>query len=74
MIADAASEDEREQIYDRMARLIARIRRTSPDFADLVDVRGHVRVSAEKVDAVTKEHVALYGPTSARNRAVSRRS
>ncbi|WP_119697939.1 ATP-binding protein [Microbacterium halotolerans] len=60
LIADTANEDERERIYDRMARLIARIRRTSPDFADLVDVRGHVRVSAEKIDAVTKEHVALY--------------
>jgi uncharacterized protein YPO0396 len=43
-----------------MARLIARMRRTAPDFADLIDVRNHVRVSAERVDAQTRQHVALY--------------
>ena len=43
-----------------MSKLIDRIRRSAPDFADLIDVRNHVRVSAERVDAVTKEHVALY--------------
>lgn len=60
LIEDAASDAEREQAYERMARLINRIRRTAPDFADLVDVRNHVRVSAEKIDAETKEHAALY--------------
>ncbi|WP_420099795.1 ATP-binding protein [Corynebacterium sp.] len=60
LIEDAAGDAEREQAYERMARLINRIRRTAPDFADLVDVRNHVRVSAEKIDAETKEHAALY--------------
>ncbi|MFH8252991.1 SbcC/MukB-like Walker B domain-containing protein [Microbacterium sp. B2969] len=36
------------------------MRRSAPDFADLIDVRNHVRVSAERVDAATKQHVALY--------------
>ncbi len=58
---DAASTDEeREGVYGRMARLINRIRPTAPDFADLVDVRNHVRVSAERFRADTGEHVALY--------------
>lgn len=58
---DAASTDEeREAVYGRMARLIGRIRPTAPDFADLVDVRNHVRVSAERFRAATGEHVALY--------------
>jgi len=43
-----------------VARLINRIRRSAPDFADLVDVRNHVRVSAEKITADNGEHVALY--------------
>jgi len=59
-IADAADDAERESVYERMARLISRIRRSSPDFADLVDVRGHVHISAEKIDASTGEHIALY--------------
>lgn len=60
LIGEARDDAQRQQVYDRMARLIGRIRRTSPDFADLIDVRRHVRVSAEKIDAATKEHVALY--------------
>lgn len=60
LIEDVASDGERAQAYERMARLINRIRRDAPDFADLVDVRNHVRVSAEKIHAETKEHAALY--------------
>ena len=60
LVGDARTDGDREQVYPRVARLINRIRRSSPDFADLVDVRNHVRVSAEKTDAVTGEHVALY--------------
>jgi uncharacterized protein YPO0396 len=60
LIEDAVSDGERAQAYERMARLINRIRRDAPDFADLVDVRNHVRVSAEKIHAETKEHAALY--------------
>lgn len=57
---DAAdTDDDRERVYRRMAKLIDRIRRTAPDFADLVDVRNHIRISAEKVDA-DGAHVALY--------------
>ncbi|MDU0328378.1 SbcC/MukB-like Walker B domain-containing protein [Microbacterium sp. KSW2-21] len=56
----ASSDEEREAVYGRMARLINRIRPTAPDFADLVDVRNHVRVSAERFRADTGEHVALY--------------
>lgn len=56
----AVTDDEREQVYHRMAKLIGRIRRSAPDFADLIDVRNHVRVSAERVHASTKQHVALY--------------
>ncbi len=56
----AASDEEREAVYGRMARVINRIRPTAPDFADLVDVRNHVRVSAERFRADTGEHVALY--------------
>ncbi|MDQ1083588.1 MULTISPECIES: ATP-binding protein [Microbacterium] len=56
----ASSDEEREAVYGRMARLIGRIRPTAPDFADLVDVRNHVRVSAERFRADTGEHVALY--------------
>ncbi|MFB9619094.1 ATP-binding protein [Brooklawnia cerclae] len=60
LIDAAETDEEREQVYHRMARLINRIRRTAPDFADLIDVRNHVRVSAERINAVTKQHVALY--------------
>ncbi|KHK99134.1 hypothetical protein LK09_03725 [Microbacterium mangrovi] len=60
LIDTASTDDEREQVYRRMARLIGRMRRTAPDFGDLIDVRNHVRVSAERVDAATKQHVALY--------------
>ncbi|MFK3679337.1 ATP-binding protein [Microbacterium sp. NPDC090218] len=60
-LIDAASTDaERETVYRKMSRLIARMRRTAPDFAELIDVRNHVRVSAERVDAATRAHVALY--------------
>ncbi|MFS0699255.1 ATP-binding protein [Cellulomonas sp. 179-A 4D5 NHS] len=54
-----ATDAERERRYVRMAKVIDRVRRTSPDFADLVDVRRHVRLSAEKVD-LEGRHVALY--------------
>lgn len=57
-VIDAArSNEEREAVYGRMARLIGRIRPTAPDFADLVDVRNHVRVSAERFRADTGEHL-----------------
>lgn len=54
-----ATDDEREKRFGRMAKVIDRIRRTAPDFADLVDVRRHVRLSAEKVD-LAGNHVAHY--------------
>ena len=60
LIEAADGDEQRELAYARMSKLIDRIRRSAPDFADLIDVRNHVRVSAERVDAVTKEHVALY--------------
>ncbi|WP_241248697.1 ATP-binding protein [Nocardioides turkmenicus] len=60
LIGRASTNETREQAYTRMSRLIDRMRRTAPDFADLIDVRNHVRVSAEKVTADTGEHVALY--------------
>ena len=60
LITDAGTEEERERAYNRMERLIGRIRRSSPDFSELIDVRNHVRVSAEKVHAVTGAHAALY--------------
>ncbi|MFE6646913.1 ATP-binding protein [Nocardioides sp. NPDC057772] len=60
LIEKATTNEAREQAYTRMSRLIDRMRRTAPDFADLIDVRNHVRVSAEKVTADTGEHVALY--------------
>ncbi|MHA3684467.1 ATP-binding protein [Leucobacter sp. HY1908] len=60
LITDAENEGERERAYGRMERLIGRIRRSSPDFGELIDVRNHVRVSAEKVHAVTGAHAALY--------------
>ncbi|KGM13239.1 ATP-binding protein [Cellulomonas bogoriensis] len=58
-VAPDATDAERERRYARMAKVIDRIRRTAPDFADLVDVRRHVRLSAEKVDREGR-HVALY--------------
>lgn len=59
VLATDATDAERERRYVRMAKVIDRIRRTAPDFADLVDVRRHVRLSAEKVD-LDGRHVALY--------------
>ncbi|GIE76299.1 ATP-binding protein [Actinoplanes philippinensis] len=59
VIDQAATDDERERAYHRMSKVIDRIRRTAPDFADLVDVRNHVRISAEKID-LDGTHVAVY--------------
>jgi len=59
VLATDATDAERERRYLRMAKVIDRIRRTAPDFADLVDVRRHVRLSAEKID-LDGHHVALY--------------
>lgn len=56
----AATDAERAEAYTRMSRLIGRIRRSAPDFAELIDVRNHVRVSAERIHAVTGQHVSLY--------------
>ena len=58
-IDQAATDEDRERAYHRMAKVIDRIRRTAPDFADLVDVRNHVRISAEKRD-LDGGHVAVY--------------
>ncbi len=60
LIESASTDAEREAVYRKMGRLIGRMRRTAPDFAELIDVRNHVRVSAERVHAVTRQHVALY--------------
>ncbi|MCC2033168.1 ATP-binding protein [Microbacterium allomyrinae] len=60
LIEAAATDEERERAYHRMSRLINRLRRSAPDFAELIDVRNHVRVSAERVHAGTAQHVALY--------------
>lgn len=60
LIESAKTDQERTQAYTRMSRLIGRIRRDSPDFAELIDVRNHVRVSAEKIHATTRQHVSLY--------------
>jgi len=60
LIEAAATDEERERAYHRMSRLINRLRRSAPDFAELVDVRNHVRVSAERVHATSQQHVALY--------------
>ncbi|WP_425956618.1 ATP-binding protein [Xylanimonas sp. McL0601] len=59
LLSAQASDAEREARYARMARLIDRLRPGAPDRADLVDVRRHVRLSAEKVD-LEGTHVALY--------------
>jgi uncharacterized protein YPO0396 len=58
-IDQAATDSDRERAYLRMAKVIDRIRRTAPDYADLIDVRNHVRISAEKCD-LDGRHVALY--------------
>ncbi|MBU2667247.1 hypothetical protein KOI35_27430 [Actinoplanes bogorensis] len=58
-IDEATTEHDRERAYHRMVKVIDRIRRTAPDFADLVDVRTHVRISAEKRD-LDDRHVAVY--------------
>lgn len=60
LIEAAATDAERDTVYRKMSRLIARMRRTAPDFAELIDVRNHVRVSAERINAETRQHVALY--------------
>lgn len=60
LIEAASTDEERENAYRRMSRLIGKMRRTAPDFAELIDVRNHVRVSAERIHAATKQHVALY--------------
>lgn len=60
IIEQASSDGEREAAYERMAKLMNRIRRQAPDFSDLIDVRNHVRISAEQIDAESHEHVALY--------------
>ena len=60
LIESVATDEERERAYLRMSRLIGRLRRSAPDFAELVDVRNHVRVSAERIHATTGQHVALY--------------
>lgn len=57
--ATDATDAERERRTCGWRRVVDRIRRTAPDFADLVDVRQHVRLSAEKVD-LDGRHVALY--------------
>lgn len=59
VIDKTATDADRERAYHRMAKVIDRIRRTAPDFADLVDVRNHVRISAEKRN-LEGEHVAVY--------------
>ena len=59
LLSGRATEAERETRYARMARLIDRIRREAPDFLELVDVRRHVRLSAEMIDLAGR-HVALY--------------
>lgn len=60
LIDAAATDADRDNVYRRMSRLIGRMRRSAPDFAELIDVRNHVRVSAERIHAETRQHVALY--------------
>lgn len=60
LVDSVSGDEERGRAYDRMARLIGRIRRTAPEYAELVDVRQHVRISAEKFEAGTGAHAALY--------------
>ncbi|GAA1738112.1 ATP-binding protein [Isoptericola hypogeus] len=50
---------EHERRYARMVRLIDRIRPDSPERRRLVDVRDHVRISAECVD-LDGNHVSVY--------------
>jgi uncharacterized protein YPO0396 len=54
-----APQAERERRYARMARLVDSIRPDSPERRRLVDVRDHVRVSAECVD-LEGNHVSVY--------------
>ncbi len=58
-IQDATSDADRELAYKLMEQVIKPIRRSEPTFADLVDVRNHVRISAEKQD-LDGQHVAVY--------------
>ncbi|MEN5072580.1 SbcC/MukB-like Walker B domain-containing protein [Isoptericola cucumis] len=50
---------EHERRYARMSRLVDRIRPDSPEHRRLVDVRDHVRISAECVD-LDGNHVSVY--------------
>ncbi|WP_418276504.1 ATP-binding protein [Isoptericola jiangsuensis] len=50
---------ERARRFERMARLVDRIRVDSPERRRLVDVREHVRISAECVD-LDGNHVSVY--------------
>ncbi|MGL5829834.1 MAG: ATP-binding protein, partial [Angustibacter sp.] len=58
-ISDATTEEERERTYKLMEQVIKYIRRSEPTFTDIVDVRNHVRISAEKRD-LDGQHVAIY--------------
>jgi len=58
-VPDDATPAERERRYARMAKLLARIRPDSPERRRLVDVREHVRISAECVD-LEGNHVSVY--------------
>lgn len=50
---------QRTRRFERMARLVDRIRPDSPERRRLVDVRDHVRISAECVD-LDGNHVSVY--------------
>ncbi|WP_425319178.1 ATP-binding protein [Cellulomonas marina] len=58
-IAEARTDEDRQRAYARMAKVVDRIRRTAPELHELIDVRTHVRISAEKVTR-SGEHVAVY--------------
>ncbi|MCL2464479.1 MAG: AAA family ATPase [Micrococcales bacterium] len=58
-ISQARTDRDRENAYLAMAKVIDRVRRTAPEFSDLIDVRNHVRISAEKLTK-SGEHVAVY--------------
>ena len=73
LIEKASTDDDREQRLHPDGQVIDRIRRTAPDFADLVDVRNHVRVSAEKID-LDPVSTSPSTTTSVRSPAASRRS
>lgn len=55
----SATPAEQEARFDRMAALLDRIRVTSPEHRRLIDVREHVRVSAQAVD-LEGNHVSVY--------------